>query len=69
MNFPNLSRYTLALARMDKGLELTALIAFTAVVWLCLARFSWPRLLPALRMAAFVAFYLSLGLIVIGVLK
>ena len=69
MNFPNLSRYTLALARMDQGLELTAMIAFTVVVWLCLARFTWPRLLPALRTIAFVAFYLSLGLIAIGVFK
>jgi hypothetical protein len=69
MDFPNLPAYTLALARMDRGIELVAMMALAAVVWLWLARFSWPQMLPALRVASFVAFYLSLIVFAIGVVR
>lgn len=70
-DFPNLWRWIEVINQRDQGLLLIAMIALFVVAWLWVARFIFQRfpLLPAFRWLIAGAFYVSLALVVLGVIK
>lgn len=67
-DFPNLQHWIDYYTGQGRGAVMVALIALAGFTWLMTARFTWPKLLPYVRVALVGAFYLSLVvLLLIGV--
>lgn len=66
--FPNLQAWIDYYSAQGRGAIMVALIALAGFTWLVMARSTWPKLLPIVRVALVGAFYLSLVvLLLIGV--
>lgn len=67
-DFPNYSQWLQVAHAQSQGAILVGLIALGGVVWLVMARATWPRLLPFVRLAILALYFISLGvLLLIGV--
>jgi hypothetical protein len=67
MDYPKFADYIAALAERDKAIASVAFIAFIAVAWLWITRFSHQeKTLPILRVGLVAAFYGSFVLVVVG---
>lgn len=66
-DFPNYSQFLAVAHAQSVGAVLVGLIVLAGLIWLLMARLTWPKILPALRIILIGAFYLSLGVLLIGV--
>lgn len=66
-DFPNYAKWLEIADAQARGAVLVGLIVLGGLIWLLMARATWPKLLPALRIILIGAFYLSLGVLLIGV--
>lgn len=64
-DFPDLPKWIAVLAERDKGIMLIGMIALSAAIWLVMTRFTYPRLLPLVRVGLLLGFY---ALLVIPIL-
>lgn len=65
MEFPRYQEWVTLLANRDQGVLMVAVIAFCGLIYLWLGRFQFPRLLPVLRVATVVLFFVTLAYVVV----
>jgi len=63
-DFPNLAGWATYFASQSRGAIMIALIVLAGLAWLLMARFTWPKLLPLVRVSLVGAFYVSLGVLI-----
>ena len=57
--YPGYRAWLVVLSQNDVGLLFVGMVVLTVVAWLVLARFGYPRLLPALRIGLVILFYVT----------
>jgi hypothetical protein len=66
MYFPYDDQYIKVVQQRDRGVMMIAIIAFAGLTWLWLGRFNFPRLLPVLRVATVLLFFVTLAYVLIS---
>lgn len=66
MEFPRYQEWVTLLANRDQGVLMVAIIAFSGLIYLWLGRFHFPKLLPVLRVATVLLFFVTLAYFVVN---